>query len=208
MLTPERISRIQEVASKRQHDLTVVLENVHDPHNLGAVLRTCDSVGIYNIYIIYTEEGLQKRGVQPGHKSASGSRKWVNLHYFTDLNQAIQTIKQKYHRLMGALIGPTSQDLYEVDWCGPAALVFGNEHTGLSHEIQPHLDGNFMIPQVGFVKSLNISVACAVGLYEVYRQRYFQGQYQRKFGDLTTDVTLSEDYVRRHNRIRSKGRIQ
>ncbi len=192
----------------RQYDLTVVLENVHDPHNIGAVIRTCDAVGIGEIYVIYTEPELQQRGIIPGHKSSSGSRKWIKIHYHRSLEDAVEIIRSKYGKILGTHFGQGAGDLYEMDWTQSVALAFGNEHDGISKELIQQLDGHFAIPQKGFVQSLNISVACAVSLYEVYRQRFLDGRYDRDFGEKKEDQAELESYVRIHHRSRTKGRME
>lgn len=180
-LTEEREKKIRYAASCRQPDLTVLLENVHDPHNIGAVLRTCDCVGIGEIYVLYTEASKNAREKYIGINSSSGSRKWVRVHFYEDTESCIAAIKCKYRHLLGTHLNTESKSLYELDLTGSVALVFGNEHTGLSDNILKHLDGNFIIPQYGMVQSLNISVACAVTLFEASRQRMISGKYSNGF---------------------------
>lgn len=172
---------MQEVIAKKQLDLTVILENVHDAHNIGAVLRSCESIGIQEVYLLYTEEHLYKKNMKLGKRTSSGARKWLDVFLFNDLNECVRTVRQKYNRLIGTLINENSRSLFELDMTGSAAIVFGNEKQGISNELASHLDENFVIPQVGFVKSLNISVACAVTLYEAMRQRRSAGKYGKDF---------------------------
>ncbi len=195
---PKRIERIKNVVASRQHDLTVVLENVHDPHNIGAVLRSCDSVGISEIYVIYTDPLLKERGLDIGITSASGALQWIEIHYFTDLSDAFSKIKAKYDHVFGTVIKEDSKDLYELNLSASAALLFGNEHAGISEEAQTYIDSNFLIPQHGFVQSLNISVACAVTLYEAQRQRLSMNKYDREFGADPRDNVLNEHYLEVH----------
>ncbi len=177
LITPEREEKIKKLAANRQKDLTVILENVHDPHNLGAVLRTCDSVGIQEIYALYTIESPATLENLAGHKSSSGAKKWVDIHYFDQVNDCIDAVRKKYDRIYGTHLDNEAIDLYDLDLVRSAALVFGNEHRGISSELVSLLDGNFIIPQVGMVQSLNISVAVAISLYEALRQRKKAGKY-------------------------------
>jgi tRNA (guanosine-2'-O-)-methyltransferase len=195
---PKRIERIKNVVASRQHDLTVVLENVHDPHNIGAVLRSCDSVGISEIYVIYTDPLLMQRGLDIGITSASGALQWIKIHYFTDLSEAFNAIKFKYDHVFGTVIKEDSKDLYDLNLSDSAAFLFGNEHSGISEEAQTYIDSNFVIPQHGFVQSLNISVACAVTLYEAQRQRLSKNKYNREFGSDPQDALLNEHYLEVH----------
>ena len=171
-LTDERIERLKTVANNRQQDLTVILENVHDPHNIGAILRTCDSVGIHEVFIVYTDPRLSlERNIEPGKTSSSGSDKWVKVHYFDNVKDCFAQVKKSYSKILATALTQEPRNLYELDLTASTALLFGNESEGLSEEAIKLADGNYLIPQVGFVKSLNISVACAVSVYEAYRQR-------------------------------------
>ncbi len=193
-MTPERMEKFRRVAAFRQMDLTVVLENVHDPHNIGAVLRSCDSVGIPEIYVLYTEERLSEKNIIAGKSAASGARKWVDIHYFTELDTCVEALRKKYRRLLCTHLGESAVDLYELNLTHSTALVFGNEHEGVSKELLARCDGNFVIPQVGMVQSLNISVACAVTLYEAFRQRWQSGKYNAQ----RENPELYKTYLSRH----------
>lgn len=171
-LTDQRLQRLTEVAHNRQRDLTVILENVHDPHNIGAILRSCDSVGIHEIFIIYTEDRLtEEDNIEPGKTSSSGSDKWVQVNLFRDIESCFEAVRKNYDRILATGLTQEAENLYELDLTTSVALMFGNESEGLSEKALELADGNFVIPQAGFVKSLNISVACAVSVYEAYRQR-------------------------------------
>lgn len=182
----------------RQPDLTVVLENVHDPHNIAAVLRSCDSVGVKEIYVLYTEPHLQQSMPVLGKRSSAGSRKWLDVHVFEDLDTCFQVLKGKYKQILGTHLGASSKSLYQFEFLEPTALVFGNEHDGLSENALRYCTGNFRIPQVGMVASLNISVACAVSLYEVFRQRNKAGFYAPPYRKTNTQTEkLIDDYLSR-----------
>jgi tRNA (guanosine-2'-O-)-methyltransferase len=180
MITDRRAKRIKEVVARRQNDLTVILENVHDPHNIGAVLRSCDSVGIGEIYVLATEKHLT-RDRYIGKASASGANKWVDVHFYVDVAECMNAVKKKYKSIYGTHLGSDSISLYDLNMSESCALMFGNEHDGISAEALSCLDGNFIIPQYGMVQSLNISVACAVSLYEACRQRTVKGMYSMAY---------------------------
>ena len=177
-ITPERLKRIQEVVSRRQKGLTVLLENVHDTHNIGAVMRSCDAVGIHEIFVLYTEPQLTEDRLQMGKRTSAGARKWVDIHYFRDRDACFRAIRQSYQRVLSAMLAPDARSLFDLDLTGSVALVFGNERDGVSEESLRLTDGAFYIPMAGMAQSLNISVACAVTLFEAYRQRELQGCYQ------------------------------
>jgi len=175
-MTPERNNRLVSVLNKRQPDLTVLLENVFDPHNISAVMRTCDAVGIQDIYILNTKIPPHKKW---GAKSSSSAAKWLTIHQFTDAAACFATLRQHYKKIYTTHLSSDAVGLHELNLTEPVALVFGNEHSGVSEEIIAMADGNFIIPQVGIIKSLNISVACAVSLYEAYRQKANAGHYDK-----------------------------
>lgn len=189
VMTPEREKRLSDVLSKRQPNLTVVLENVSDPHNISAVMRTCDAVGVQDIYILNTNIGIHKKW---GAKSSSSAAKWLTIHQFTDAQECFNALRKNFTKIYTTHLSSDAVSLHELNLTESVALVFGNEHDGVSEAIIKLADGNFIIPQVGIIKSLNISVACAVSLYEAYRQKNIAGHYDHP--QLTGDslVTLKQ----------------
>lgn len=180
-MTPERRTRLLEVLQHRQNDLTVVLENVFDPHNISAVMRSCDAVGIQEIYVLNTRIPRHRKW---GAKSSSSAAKWLTIHQFTDAQACLEALRKKYEKILTTHLASDAMNLHEIDFTRSLALVFGNEKEGVSQEIRQFADGNFIIPQVGIIKSLNISVACAVSIYEAYRQKQLAGHYaQRKLNE-------------------------
>jgi tRNA (guanosine-2'-O-)-methyltransferase len=173
-MTPERYERLSAVLNKRQPDLTVVLENVFDPHNISAVMRTCDAVGIQDIYILNTKIPPHKKW---GAKSSSSAAQWLSVHQFTDAASCFTELRKNFKKIYTTHLSVDAVGLHQLNLTEPVALVFGNEHSGVSEEIITMADGNFIIPQVGIIKSLNISVACAVTLYEAFRQKTNAGHY-------------------------------
>ena len=175
-MTPERYERLTAVLNKRQPDLTVVLENVFDPHNISAVMRTCDAVGIQDIYILNDKIPPHKKW---GAKSSSSAAKWLTVHQFTNAEECFAQLRKHYKKIYTTHLSTDAVGLHELNLTQPVALVFGNEHSGVGEEIIALADGNFIIPQVGIIKSLNISVACAVTLYEAFRQKQNAGHYNQ-----------------------------
>jgi len=173
-MTSERSDRLTSVLNKRQPDLTVVLENVFDPHNISAVMRTCDAVGIQDIYILNNKIPPHRKW---GEKSSSSAAKWLTIHQFTDALECFSALRKQYKKIYTTHLSADAVSLHELNLTDSVALVFGNEHSGVSEEIIAMADGNFIIPQVGIIKSLNISVACAVCLYEAFRQKNNAGHY-------------------------------
>ena len=175
-MTPERHKRLTSVLNKRQGDITIVLENVFDPHNISAVMRTADAVGVQDIYILNTKIPRHKKR---GAKSSSSAAKWLTVHQYENAEECFSSLRNRYSTILTTHLSSDAVGLHEIDLTKSIALVFGNEHSGVSDEIRALADGNFIIPQVGIIQSLNISVACAVTLYEAYRQKSIAGHYNQ-----------------------------
>lgn len=174
-MTPERMAKLEAALLQRQFDLTVVLENVVDPHNISAVMRSCDAVGIQHLYVLNTESIRYKRW---GFRSSGSAYKWLTVHQFENVEECIRQLRQEVENIYTTSLSGNAKSLYEIDFTHSTALVFGNEHSGCSVDIQALGDGNMLIPQVGMVASLNISVACAVSIFEAARQKRAAGHYQ------------------------------
>jgi len=173
-MTPEREKRYNDVIHHRQPGLTVVLENVFDPHNISAVMRSCDAVGIQDIYVLNTKIPRHKKW---GRRSSSSAAKWLSVHEFEDTGECFAELRKNFEKIYTTHLSADAVGMFDIDFTGKVALVFGNEHDGVSEESRALADGNFIIPQVGMIQSLNISVACAVTIYEAFRQKWVAGQY-------------------------------
>jgi tRNA (guanosine-2'-O-)-methyltransferase len=190
VMTPERRQRLTDVLNKRQDNITVVLENVFDPHNISAVMRTCDAVGVQDVHILNTKIPRHKKW---GAKSSSSAAKWLSVHDYADATTCFAALRSRYKKILTTHLAGDSVSLYDIDFTEPIALVFGNEHEGVSAEIREMADGNFIIPQTGIIKSLNISVACAVSLYEAFRQKNNAGHYdQPSYNKIENDMLLQK----------------
>lgn len=187
-MTPARLAKLTKVLNQRQFDLTVVLENVLDPHNISAVLRTAEVVGVQHIYVLNTRIEAHKRF---GVKSSSSAVKWVTVHQYDITKNCFDALRQQGFAIYTTHIGDDSVCLYSMDLTQRVALVFGNEHTGVSEEALAQADGNFLLPQAGIIQSLNISVACAVALYEAKRQKLLAGHYNSPTRDAEARQALA-----------------
>jgi tRNA (guanosine-2'-O-)-methyltransferase len=173
-MTPERQHKILSVLHKRQPNLTVIMENIQDPRNITAVMRTCESVGIQAIHVITTKVPRFKKFE---FKSGMSAFKWMQVHQYTSIESCVHLLQQQGFSLFTTHLNTKAVSVYEMDFTQKIALVFGNEHNGVSEELNAMANGNFIIPQVGMIQSLNISVACAVTLYEAFRQKQLAGHY-------------------------------
>lgn len=281
-----REARFRSVIAHRQAGLVVAMENVTDPHNIMAVLRTADSVGVQQVFVLRTYDpwgrhapdatGAHAKQPSTGHapdpgnglrkdlpdvlpydlpdpesrewatspievprrrarkgfgvanlgaRSSSGSVKWIDLQVFEERSAFHQAIRQALGK-GGQLIGldgedrsqhgsppdsanrhaqtlPPCRDLFSCDLSGPVALALGNERDGLSPELLQECDARLTIPQVGMARSLNVSVAAAVVLYEALRQRRQAAGHQGS--PLPTDAQEAL-FQRWHDREAAKKR--
>ncbi len=172
-MNPERFQKLARALRRRQPDLTVLMERVHKSHNLSAILRNCDAVGVLEAHAIPPEEGLQIHS----HTSA-GTAKWVRLVRHRTIQDAIEELKGRGFRVLAAQAGPDSVDFREVDFTVPTALMMGAELLGLSDEALALADQRVSVPMVGMAHSLNVSVATALLLFEAFRQREAAGMYE------------------------------
>jgi len=175
-ITERRLSRLRSAIERRQPDLHLVLENVHDPHNVSAVLRTCDAVGVGMVHLVYTYEKFPKRIERT---SSASAWKWTEITPHESIEECYAHLRSIGCRIYATDLSERAESLYTFDMRGPVALVFGNEKRGVSKEASELADGNLLIPMMGLIQSLNISVACAVTLYEALRQRTEAGMYDR-----------------------------
>jgi tRNA (guanosine-2'-O-)-methyltransferase len=139
-------------------------------------MRTCDAVGVQEIYVLNTRTPRHEKW---GFKSSSSAMKWLTVHQFENLDACLSCLREKHELVLTTHLQGQPTELYQVDFTRSMALVFGNEHEGVSEEFREKADGNFIIPQMGIIQSLNISVACAVTLYEALRQKKAAGHYNQ-----------------------------
>jgi tRNA (guanosine-2'-O-)-methyltransferase len=171
LLTERRIARIDAVVAARVSSLTVVLESVHDPHNLAAVLRTAEGLGLREIHAIASAKGFR-----PNSAVTQGADKWIDLRFHPDAESCAATLAREGHALLGSRLGEDPvHPLHALSFDRPTALVFGNEHAGLSAEMAAHCSAFFRIPMTGFSQSFNVSVAVGIALAQAMEWRRQRG---------------------------------
>lgn len=196
-MRPERKERFESVLAKRQKGLSVLLENVEDPHNIAAILRSAESVGVQDVHII---NSMGNDIALQGRRAARSADMWLSVHFYHTQSEAIQAIKSTGVKLLATHLGHQATSIYDADFTLPVAIAFGNEKYGLSEELLQHCNGNIIIPQMGMIRSLNVSVACAVTLYEAFRQRNTLGMYEGGHGlELDTKKALYARWTERYN---------
>lgn len=171
-MTLRRYQRIQEVLRARQPDLTILAEDVHKPHNLSAMLRTADAVGVGVVHATHPTGG-----VATFTATSASADKWVELRVHATVADALATVRGAGMRVYAAHLSDDAVDFRDVDYVGPTCVVFGNEKDGVSAEAAAAADARIVIPMLGMVQSLNVSVATAVVMFEAQRQRRAAGAY-------------------------------
>jgi tRNA (guanosine-2'-O-)-methyltransferase len=161
-----REERIKKVMEQRRSDFALILENLTEDQNISAILRTAESFGVGLVCIIYSDKKphLSKN-------ISSGASKWLKIEYFTDIKECIKRVKGEGFKVIGALVDPKAQVLWEEKFSGKVAILVGNEASGMSLEAQGLVDQNIYLPMSGLTESLNVSVSAAIFLYEVIRQK-------------------------------------
>lgn len=192
--TERRQRRVVDVLRRRQPDLTVVLENVHDPHNVSAVLRSCDAVGVLTAHVVYS---IEEPPPSFARTTSASAAKWVDTRRHDSIEACYAALRAEGFLILAAALDEESRDLYGTDLRGPTAIVFGNEMRGVSPAALAAADGRVAVPMLGMIESLNISVACAVVLYEALRQRRAAGDYERPKLNAATLARLGDDWLRR-----------
>ncbi|EOV4177624.1 tRNA (guanosine(18)-2'-O)-methyltransferase TrmH [Yersinia enterocolitica] len=185
-MNPQRYARICEMLATRQPDLTVCLEEVHKPHNVSAIIRTADAVGIHQIHAIWPTPAMYTR-----LSSAAGSNSWVQVKTHSHITDTITHLKSQGMQILATHLSDKAVDFRKIDYTRPTCILMGQEKTGISKEALAMADKDIIIPMIGMVQSLNVSVASALILYEAQRQRQNAGMYQR------TQSLLSEDEQQR-----------
>lgn len=193
--TTRRQDRIEGVLQRRQPTLTVVLEDVHDPHNASAVLRTCDAVGILDVHLVYVDEEPPRKSI--GRSTSASASKWTRIHHHDSIASCYEELKRAGFTIAATALEPDSRDFYSLNLTEPTALVFGNEMRGVSAEAISLADCTVYIPMQGMVESLNISVSCAVTLYEAMRQRMRAGMYDAPQLDAEALASLRDTWLKK-----------
>ncbi|WP_404409702.1 tRNA (guanosine(18)-2'-O)-methyltransferase TrmH [Pseudidiomarina marina] len=173
-MSPERFARISQLLDQRQPDLTLCLESVHKNHNLAALVRTADAVGVHEVHAIWYERHFRMtRG------AAVGSEKWVKVNHHDGLQPAIDQLRDEGKQILVTNLSDQAVDFRTIDYTKPTAIILGQERRGVTPEAIAAADHQIIIPMVGMAESLNVSVAAAVIMYEAQRQREAAGCYQQ-----------------------------
>ncbi len=173
-MTPERFARLKHALLRRQHDLTVLADGVHKDHNVSAIIRTCDAVGVARLHAVSPDGEFRRH-----HMVAGGSKRWVALDLHAEAAEAYASFRKADMQILAAHSAGDAVDFRDIDFTQPTAIVLGSELIGPSPYAIDNADQAIRIPMYGLVESLNVSVAAAVMLFEAERQRSAAGLYTR-----------------------------
>ena len=174
-ISSRRRAKLERVLAWRQKDLTLVLANIHDPHNVSAIYRSADAFGVPEVHLYYTDTPFPTLG----RKSSASARKWVDSIRHTDPQELYTALKAGGHQILATSCTPEARPLGDYDLTLPTAIIMGNEHSGVSEELSAIADGEIYIPMYGMIQSFNVSVAAAILLSEASRQRVAAGMYEK-----------------------------
>lgn len=174
-MSPERHLRIRHMLATRQTDLTVCLEQVHKPHNVSAVIRTADAVGVHDVHAVWPTAKMKTLV-----SAAAGSNSWVQVKTHPSITDAVTHLKQQNMQILATNLSDRAVDFREIDYTKPTCILLGQEKTGITKEALALADQDIIIPMIGMVQSLNVSVAAAVILYEAQRQRQLANMYHQE----------------------------
>lgn len=158
----------------RQHSLYMLLENIHDPHNVSAIYRTCDAVGVPKVGLLYTQEEFPKIS----KVTSASARKWVDSEKFKSVDECYSSLRANGFKIYATMLDESAVSVYDIDLTEKVVILMGNEHRGVSEEAADKADKKIYIPMRGMIQSLNVSVAAAVTLFEAQRQRTVNGMYE------------------------------
>ncbi len=181
----KRFQHLREVLARRQPDLTVLMDRVNKSHNFSAILRNCDAAGVLEAHVVPPEKGLALH-----HGTSAGTKKWVRVRLHEELADAISHLHASGFHVIAAHPSDASIDYRDIDYRRPTAILIGAELDGVSAEGQELADEHVSVPMLGMVRSLNVSVATSILLFEAMRQRDEAGMY--------ANSRLSSDDFERH----------
>lgn len=174
-MSANRLARCRATLDRRQPDLKIILDGVHKPHNVGAILRTCDAVGVHEAHAVVPEGNLSIHR----HCSA-GAGQWIETRLHDEVTEAVSGLQADGMAVYAAHLSAEAIDFRAIDYTKPTAVLMGAELWGVSEAGARAADGHITIPMAGLVESLNVSVAAAVILFEAQRQREAAGFYDRR----------------------------
>lgn len=197
-VTEHKRDRIAEVLSERTRHLTVMLEDIYQPHNASACLRSCECLGVQDVHIVET-----RNEYRPNNEVSMGSSKWLTMHRYRTTKSALDTVKNKGYRIVATTPNEDGYDLTTLPLDQPVALLFGTEEEGLTEEALAAADDTMRLPMYGFTQSYNISVTVAVSLSQLVARLRLSGIEWTLSEEEIEELTLNfyRRIIKRHDLI-------
>lgn len=207
MPTEARLNKLKRIARQRQSGLTLVIEDVFDPHNLGAIARSCDALGVQEINVIFeTHPPFDPKAV--AKNSSTSTNKWLSFRIHHNTETALRTLKAEGWQIAAAVVDPAAESIFQVDLSAERlALLLGNEKEGLSQTAIELADRHITIPMRGIAQSMNVSVSAALLLYEATRQRHARGLHSYLLDDKAAQHTL-DYFLEMHESLGKRNKRQ
>lgn len=198
-LTDKRREKMDFVASHRTKMVRLILQDIYDPHNLSACLRSAEAFGVLDIDIV----NLYQKFTKPSTVSR-GSYNWLKMHRYTDLDKNVADLRAAGYKIAAGYPSPDNLSLDEIPVDQPVAVIFGNEHRGVSSDWDKHVDYKFTIPMVGMVESLNISVSAALAMYQLSQKSHKELGDEKYYLNASQKNELLSDWVCQNSRSHEK----
>jgi len=190
-ITEERKKRIEYVLARRQKDLTLVMDNIWDPHNVSAVLRSCDAFGVAGVHLYYTTSNWPELGRKVP------AQKWVPRTRHLDPVAMVEQLRGEGCQILRTGFSERARPVMDFDFTRPTAVILSNEHRGTSPELAEQVKDEIYIPMQGMVQSFNVSVAAAIILYQAFVQRQAAGMYDEPTYSPEELEALRQDWYQR-----------
>ncbi|MPZ98225.1 MAG: RNA methyltransferase [Dehalococcoidia bacterium] len=185
---------MRQVLERRQDDLQALIEDVHDPHNASAILRSADGFGVGAVNLLYTREEFP----EISKPVSAYTRKWMPVDRFEDPEACVEALHARGLRVFATHLDEGARRHLDIDWTQPSVIAFGNEHRGCSEQLLALADERVYIPMQGFAQSFNVSVSAAVIFAEAYRQRLAAGLYEPRWSE--AKEALYQSWIARSGR--------
>jgi tRNA (guanosine-2'-O-)-methyltransferase len=163
MVNAERQARLKAILAARLDSPAFILEDVHDPHNISAALRTIEGLGLHRMFVIEANTSFEINT-----RVTQGADKWLDIQRFGDIEACMRAVRAEGYRVLSTAMDAEAT-VDDIDWSQPVAVVMGNERDGVSPSLEAHVDQRFRVPMAGFSQSFNVSVATALIAYAATR---------------------------------------
>lgn len=169
-MNSRREKLIEAYRQNKIEGVEILLDNVHDPHNVAAVSRSADALGIRTVHLYYTYNECPSMKLE-GHKTSASANKWIEYNHVLNLSEFYELKKKQGFQILGAAKQAGALDASSITFPKKTLILMGSEQFGLSAELRELVDDFVFLPMVGMVESFNISVAASLLMYQIFQQR-------------------------------------